>query len=298
MLESEIKSTDEMNKKICEILLTAAKTHIPKGKLKKYSYFWSPSLSKLKHERNIARLKAEKTKCPEDVQNWRRKAAVFKTELITAKKTSFTNFVEHMDYRKDGNKIYKFLNKIPLSKNTTEPLKYNNKNLTTDREIAESLKFYAQSQRIPQVYKKEDKAIQKTNREATKSQDTQNGIFNQDFTKTELDLAIEQLQNKKSPGPDKIHPEFIKHLGRQGKEIILKLYNMCWNTTVPSDWKKAIIIPILKKNKPSNNINSFRPISLTSVIAKVMERMVAARLNWFLEYYNLINDAQTESLYK
>ena len=58
-------------------------------------------------------------------------------------------------------------------------------------------------------------------------------------------------------------------------------------------WIKAIIVPILKKDKPASNVNSYRPISLTSVIAKAMERMVAARLNWYLEHYNLLSNAQT-----
>ena len=61
---------------------------------------------------------------------------------------------------------------------------------------------------------------------------------------------------------------------------------------MPSQWKKAIIVPILKKDKPPNEISSYRPISLTSVVAKVMERMVSRRLTWYLESNNLLSTDQ------
>ena len=56
--------------------------------------------------------------------------------------------------------------------------------------------------------------------------------------------------------------------------------------------EKTIIIPILKLNKTSDNIDNYRPISLTSHITKVMERMISERLNWFLESWKLISPRQ------
>jgi hypothetical protein len=48
-------------------------------------------------------------------------------------------------------------------------------------------------------------------------------------------------------------------------------------------WRKAIIIPLLKAKKPASELSSYRPISLMSTLAKTMEKMVGARLNWYLE---------------
>lgn len=64
----------------------------------------------------------------------------------------------------------------------------------------------------------------------------------------------------------------------RGKVLLLKLYNLSWKHSVPAEWRKAIIVPILMKEKPSNNISNYKPISLTSVIAKVMEKMISTRL--------------------
>lgn len=72
----------------------------------------------------------------------------------------------------------------------------------------------------------------------------------------------------------------------------MELFNRSWNEDVRSIWKKAIIVPILKKNKPNNQLDSYRPISLTSVLAKTMERMVTSRLVWFLEKNSLLSSSQ------
>ncbi|GFS65554.1 hypothetical protein NPIL_592741 [Nephila pilipes] len=38
---------------------------------------------------------------------------------------------------------------------------------------------------------------------------------------------------------------------------------------VPSVWEKVIIVPIHKKNKPPDNLNSYNPISFTNVLSKI-----------------------------
>ena len=61
---------------------------------------------------------------------------------------------------------------------------------------------------------------------------------------------------------------------------------------VPDSWRKAIIIPILKPNKDPAEVDSYRPIALTSILAKTMEKIIHARLNWFLEKQQLITPVQ------
>ena len=54
----------------------------------------------------------------------------------------------------------------------------------------------------------------------------------------------------------------------------------------------AKIVPLLKKNKDPQNISSYRPISLTSVLGKWMERVLNDRLRYFLESNNLLSQSQ------
>ena len=62
---------------------------------------------------------------------------------------------------------------------------------------------------------------------------------------------------------------------------------------MPKDWHHAIILPLLKPGKIPTNPESYRPISLTPTICKVMETMVTKRLQWFLEKNNLISKNQS-----
>ena len=61
---------------------------------------------------------------------------------------------------------------------------------------------------------------------------------------------------------------------------------------MPSLWKKAIVVPVLKTGKNPMSIASCRPISLTSTMGKTMERIINTRPNWLLETNNIIANEQ------
>ncbi|GIY94040.1 putative RNA-directed DNA polymerase from transposon BS [Caerostris extrusa] len=113
------------------------------------------------------------------------------------------------------------------------------------------------------------------------------------FTLEELRLAIEFQRVKKSPGADNIHVEFLKHMSDTVKNTLLCTFNRIWETgLVPAQWKRAVVIPILKKNKDPKQLSSYRPISLTSILGKTTEKLILNRLNWYLEDRNLIVNEQ------
>ena len=60
---------------------------------------------------------------------------------------------------------------------------------------------------------------------------------------------------------------------------------------VPLEWKEANIIPLFKKGLRSRSEN-YRPVSLTSVICKLLERLIKDHLVDFLVKNNLINPSQ------
>ena len=85
----------------------------------------------------------------------------------------------------------------------------------------------------------------------------------------------------------------LTHLGPIGKQTILRLVNLTLKTgEIPRIWKNAIITPILKKGKPSEDLGSYRPISLTSSLGKIAERMINTRLYWYLEKSGFLNKNQ------
>ena len=57
---------------------------------------------------------------------------------------------------------------------------------------------------------------------------------------------------------------------------------------VPSEWKEGYIIPFLKKGS-RNKLETYRAVSLTSVICKLLERLINDHVVDFLVRHKLLN---------
>ena len=78
----------------------------------------------------------------------------------------------------------------------------------------------------------------------------------------------------KAPGPDVLTTYIFKRGASEIASILRMLFTQSLNTsTLPEDWLTANITPVYKKGSRSIPSN-YRPISLTSVCSKVMERIV------------------------
>ena len=73
----------------------------------------------------------------------------------------------------------------------------------------------------------------------------------------------------------------------------LHIFNLSWSThSFPSIWKTSSNIPIHKMGKPLDSPASFRPISLTSCVSKLFERIILSRLLFFLESNSILSSRQ------
>uniref|UniRef100_A0A8C2UDQ8 Reverse transcriptase domain-containing protein n=1 Tax=Coturnix japonica TaxID=93934 RepID=A0A8C2UDQ8_COTJA len=75
-------------------------------------------------------------------------------------------------------------------------------------------------------------------------------------------------------GPDEIHPRVLKEL----VEVITEPFSIIFQCSllmgkVPEDWRLANVTPIYK-NGCKEDLGNYRPVSLTSVLGKVMERII------------------------
>jgi len=53
--------------------------------------------------------------------------------------------------------------------------------------------------------------------------------------------------------------------------------------------KRAIVVPLLKKdNLNIDEVKNYRPVSNLSFISKLLERVVSAQINGYLESHNLL----------
>ena len=99
------------------------------------------------------------------------------------------------------------------------------------------------------------------------------------FTIRELNTAIKKMKRKGAPGADNIPPSFLKEMGPKACSELLAICNKSFaEADIPQMWRHGIIIPLLKHGKPASELESYRPICLTSCIVKLLERMISNRL--------------------
>ena len=132
------------------------------------------------------------------------------------------------------------------------------------------------------------------NHENLEKQDLDDKIYNMKFDTRDVMEAIRAKSNKSAPGEDDIAYILLKHLPRSAIEEITRLYNLIWTKgTLPKRWKHSIIIPLLKPGKNEEKPESYRPISLTDHLGKIMETMVNDRLKYILGKNKIIDRDQS-----
>ena len=89
---------------------------------------------------------------------------------------------------------------------------------------------------------------------------------------------LNRLSKTKSTGLDSISAKLIRECADIISGPLCDLFNKSLMSGIfPDDWKCARVIPLFKQGE-SFDLNSYRPISVISVIAKVFERIVYDQL--------------------
>ena len=117
-------------------------------------------------------------------------------------------------------------------------------------------------------------------------------LFLVDITEEDVMRVIDKLKICKSHGTDKISPRMLKEVKEAICKPLYAIFNLSLQTgKVVSEWKLANVTPLFKKGDQSNPGN-YRPMSLTSVVCKLMESILRDKIVEFLEKSNIIRDSQ------
>ena len=117
-------------------------------------------------------------------------------------------------------------------------------------------------------------------------------IDNIDITTDSVKAALLALDGNSAMGPDGIHPYFLKSCATELAYPLCVIFRRSLREgIVPCDWKSSTVVPIFKKGIRSNPLN-YRPVSLTSVCCKTLERLIAQHLTSFLEENVLLDENQ------
>ena len=121
------------------------------------------------------------------------------------------------------------------------------------------------------------------------SDEHENGLFVDPLKMEELNAAIANTSSTRSFDTDGIHLSMAKNMGYKTREMLLQVFNNCWETA----WKESRVIFIRKLNKKIyDDCSSYRPLSISSHFGKLLERILAGRINKHLDLHNIIGQEQ------
>ena len=122
-----------------------------------------------------------------------------------------------------------------------------------------------------------DRFLEKFNLPRLKQEEIE--IMSNPITSTEMEAVIKNLLKHKSPGPDGFTGEFYQTFREELMPIILKLFpKTAEERTLPNSFYKATITLISKPDRDNTKKENSRPISLTNIDEKILNKILANRI--------------------
>ena len=97
----------------------------------------------------------------------------------------------------------------------------------------------------------------------------------------------------KSTGLDKISNKLLKAAGETIIGSLSQIFNLSIDTGIFPDDLKHIKVTPLYKSGDKMDCDNYRPISVTSAVAKKFEKLVSRQLNNFLEFHQIVSTNQS-----
>ena len=272
-------------KEFTEALIVAAGAAIPRGRRKKFVPWWSQEAEEWAKRRNEARKEGRMEDCADANKRLRKTVRKQKEE-------KWQTFATGLDAKMEEGKVWSVMKamdgRIGQPKAAAAITKNGRRMLTLKQKANAFVNVYAQ---VSKLKGKEDSNLKRRTLAEVKTKCDCECC--RPFQPEELCKAIGEIKMKKAPGEDGICGEMLANLPQVGEEALLQLINASWQKKeVPTEWMKAKIIPIPKPGKDIKEVESYRPISLTSVVAKTAERMVKNRLMYWMEAKSKLSEDQ------
>lgn len=253
------------------------------------NHWWNNELQKLRLEsRRLNRIAMASKGTPSEENCWRvllKSKNLYSKEIRRAKQQGWVNFCQNIEGASAISRLHKLMAKDP----TKGPgiLKKPNGELTKGKDEAAYLLLdthFPCNERVTQIDENGANNAQSTNSHEHPQNhslvDTRflnvNNIANKIITSERVEWAIFTFDRYKSPGNDNIYPVLLHRAWHVIGKCVVNLYNASLNLCyVPKIWQEVKVVFIPKPGKDDyTSPKSFRPISLTSVLLKGLERLI------------------------
>ena len=179
--------------------------------------------------------------------------------------------------------FYNYINSKKSNRVAVGPLKHEGKLVTDCEEICDKLGNHFGS-----VFTKEENSDGNINIEDLTDQIIDDVLI----TVNDVKEKLKKLKPFSSAGPDNIRTRILIIASDEVAAPLQMIFQKSLDTGIlPKDWKNANIVPVFKKGSRFEAGN-YRPISLTSVICKVMESVLKDRIVNHLDTNKLIHSSQ------
>ena len=134
---------------------------------------------------------------------------------------------------------------------------------------------------------------QKVATDDIKGQSTDKTIADIYFTTEDVEEAIQDIPTFAAPGPDKFPAILLKECCKQLAYPLYKIWRKSLDEgKIPAKLKSQSIIPIYKRKGGKASAANYRPVSLTSHVIKLMERVMRKALVKFIEETDALTEFQ------
>ena len=269
------------------LTLNAAKSSIPFGRIKRPpKAWWSAEVEQAVSERRKAFAAAHRS--DEDRQAYISASRRASSVIAKAKTEAWQTTCSSLSPRSNPKSVHSLLRSIAGSPSSSS----NFPNCSSSRESASVYAAYLRSHFAvsqPKALRSRARGYLSELRRATSPVESHSS-FCSPFSSAKFLAAASNLTSSTATGPDKVAYPMLKHLPRSGMDFLLNIFNLSWSShSFPSIWKTSSIIPIHKMGKPLDCSASFRPISLTSCVSKLFERIILSRLLFFMESNSILS---------
>ncbi len=248
---------------------------------KKRPIWMKRKVSKMIKARNRAWTRFRDRPSYENQIKYKEKRNIVTNEIRKAKSDFEIKLAENI--REDPKTFYAYARSKSKAKVGIGPLKGQDEMVVDEEGMANLLNNY-----FATVFTKEDiNTIPEINKNLA-----ENEIIDIEITEERVQKAVDSLKYNKAGGVDGLVSTYVKGSWRGVRGPLTHIFKRSMEeTVVPEEWKKANVTAIFKKGTKSDPAN-YRPVSLTSQIGKIMEKIIKEDIVKFLERNNLIRNSQ------